>query len=238
MTSQGALVIFVKTPGLSPIKTRLARATDEAFAEEFYLRSINATAAYVQELKKSEPHLSIYWAVAEDNGIDSSLWSKFSVICQGDGDLGARLSKIYSTLIERHDFVCFIGADSPHLPLEKLRAGVLETERMLRRKFVLGETSDGGFYFFGGSISVPNSVWTSVEYSASSTAQELRLRLQSIGEVGRIEKDFDIDTVEDLRRYSEILVDKLLPEQVELIDWAKSRLVTYDGVQLPGGSSQ
>jgi glycosyltransferase A (GT-A) superfamily protein (DUF2064 family) len=46
------LAVFVKTPGLSPIKTRLAASVGEQKALEFYRRSLRVTEAVVHAAVK------------------------------------------------------------------------------------------------------------------------------------------------------------------------------------------
>ena len=229
MNTTGALVIFVKTPGCSPIKTRLAKSIGESLAED--AGCLAATAAYVRDVQKKLPGLKIYWAVAETGGLNSPLWSDFPVISQGEGTLGVRLSNVYREILRRHGFACFIGADSPHVRSELIAQGILETVRYLNEKFVMGETSDGGFYFFGGSTSISEALWTSVEYSTSHTASDLTEQLRSLGPVVNIETDFDIDSLEDLKRYRDERFESsdLLPEQAKLIQWARSLSGRLDG---------
>lgn len=231
MSKAGALVIFVKTPGCSPIKTRLAKSIGKNLAEEFYDQCLKAMRASAKEIQKKLPGLKIYWAVAEASGLSSPLWTDFPVIYQGEGSLGLRLSNVYREVLNRHGFACFIGADSPHIKSDQMVHGVLETARFLNEKFVMGETSDGGFYFFGGSVQVSEELWTSVEYSAAQTASDLTARLESLGTVIKIESDFDVDTVEDLNRYLEKRFDErnLLPEQASLIHWVRSFSERRDG---------
>lgn len=224
MSIKGALVIFVKTPGCSPIKTRLAHSIGKTLAEEFYIGCLAATAAYVKAVQMKLPGLAVYWAVAEKEGLESPFWSDFPVIYQGEGNLGIRLSNVYREMLDRHEFACFIGADSPHVQTDQVVLGVLESARALKERFVIGETHDGGFYFFGGSIPVSESLWTSVEYSSPKTTNELRTRLISLGGIATIAKDFDIDTLDDLWRYRERHFDseEFLPEQANIIRWARS----------------
>lgn len=224
MSMTGALAIFVKTPGLSPIKTRLADSIGEELSEKFYEESVRATAACAREVQRRYGRLQVYWAVAESDGLSSQMWSEFPAVYQGEGSLGSRLSTVYRELLSRHQFVCFIGADSPHVGASQLLDGVLETARGVQKKFILGETNDGGFYFFGGSLPIPESVWTSVTYSKSQTANDLSTRLFRIAGVSTIRRDFDVDTVEDLKKYEEsgFARSDLLPEQLNLIQWVKS----------------
>jgi glycosyltransferase A (GT-A) superfamily protein (DUF2064 family) len=70
-----------------------------------------------------------------------------------------------------HEVVYFIGADSPHISykvyekvITSILAGTLDT-------FILGNTLDGGFYFFAGKKYIPKNVWTQIEYSTSRTSK-------------------------------------------------------------------
>jgi glycosyltransferase A (GT-A) superfamily protein (DUF2064 family) len=224
MSMTGALAIFVKTPGLSAIKTRLADSVGPEVSEKFYRASLRATAACAREVQRQYGKLQVYWAVAESEGLDSPMWVEFPTVYQGEGSLGLRLSNVYKELLNRHQFVCFIGADSPHIGAGQLLDGVFETARNAQKKFILGETNDGGFYFFGGSLPVPEMVWTSVAYSSIQTANELSSRLFRIAGVSTIRRDFDVDTVDDLLKYKEdgFAGPNLLPEQLSLIQWVKS----------------
>ncbi len=223
MNPPGALVIFVKTPGLSPVKSRLAQEVGQKLSREFYERSVRATEAVAREAQSRCPGLAVYWAVAEVEGLAAPMWAGFPKLYQGEGSLGLRLSHVYQQILQRHAFACFMGADSPHLEVSKLIHGIRETARWLREKFVMGEADDGGFYFFGGSIPVPETDWTSVPYSVSQTAQELSLRLELIAPVCKIERSFDIDLLDDLKHYlaSQTLAPELLPEQLDLIQWSR-----------------
>ncbi|MCB0351309.1 MAG: DUF2064 domain-containing protein [Bdellovibrionales bacterium] len=199
----GALIIFVKTPGFSPIKTRLAAEVGDDTAAQFYLSAIKKTESLAMEAMKRCPGLIAYWAVAEPAGIGHNIWRNFSNLWQGDGSLGERMSYIYDQAIARHDYVCFLGADSPHLSADVLCEGILKTS--WRKNFVLGPALDGGFYFFGGSIPLPKELWTCVNYSKDSTARELRESFYPLGEFDLLPENFDIDTAQDLKKYNALV---------------------------------
>lgn len=217
-----ALAIFVKTPGLSPIKTRLAAAIGREQAEEFYKRSLKATDAMLCSVKEKIPDLDIYWAIAEETGLKSEYWQSFKSIGQGAGNLGDRLSFVYDELISIHESVFFMGADSPHLDFLEMVDAI---KAFTSNQFVLGETDDGGFYLFGGRGPISRSIWTSVEYSVATTCLQLSQGLKTLGEIKFAKKSFDIDQVEDFLKYNETNFSKnnLLPAQLELIEWSKNR---------------
>ncbi|HEV8692715.1 MAG TPA: hypothetical protein VGQ93_00795, partial [Lysobacter sp.] len=58
------LAIFVKTPGYSPVKTRLAADCGRAYAEAWYRRAAAAVAS-VAKIAADREGIAVYWAVAE-----------------------------------------------------------------------------------------------------------------------------------------------------------------------------
>lgn len=222
MSTKGVLAIFVKTPELSPVKTRLAGGIGKDSALRFYDQALDVTAALARHVKSElTDHLDVVWAVAEEYGLASNRWKEFGTVFQGEGNLGQRLHTVYAALLNQYDYVVFMGADSPHVSSIEIVNGLTLTKKWRNKKFIIGETFDGGFYFFGGSKPLPEDVWTSVEYSSEQTAQQLESVLEKFGDIEKIKKNFDIDTVEDLFRLSES-TDILLPEQKSLIEWTRT----------------
>lgn len=195
-----AVAVFVKTPGLSEIKTRLAKGIGEQKAAEFYLESVAATAAYVKDFTKNSNHtVQGFWAVAEENALEHPLWQEFPTLYQGFGGLGERQHQIYSELKKTNDCVILIGSDSPHMPMDRLAEAVQIVERN-PSDFALGPTEDGGYYLFAGGKELPKSAWTNVTYSYEHTRAELAKQLEPEGKVTYLPSLFDIDTVSDYRR--------------------------------------
>jgi hypothetical protein len=114
-----ALAIFVKTPGLSPVKTRLAASLGTKAATRFHELAAAATAAVVHQC---QPLLIPYWAIAETGHPEAArAWPDFASVEQGEGDLGARLDRVYAHLQARHGRALLIGADAPQLTSALLR---------------------------------------------------------------------------------------------------------------------
>ncbi|CAN5756375.1 TIGR04282 family arsenosugar biosynthesis glycosyltransferase [soil metagenome] len=214
----GALAIWVKTPGLSPVKTRLAASIGTNAAEEFYRLSAQAVAAVVrQAVGTSAELLAPYWAVAEEAALAHPDWRAFPTVYQGEGDLGARLSHVYDTLLQRHSWVIFIGADAPQITSELLA----EAAQVLNETgdFVIGPAEDGGYYLFGGSTPLPCTLWIAVPYSAGDTLEAFAELLRSFGSIRYLPRMFDVDTVDELMRLTRELAEwqSLLPEQTNLL---------------------
>lgn len=189
----GGLAIFVKTPGLSPIKTRLAADRGRAFAEQWHRLAAAAVASVVQRFAAGSGWHAC-WAVAEAEGL--AQWGGFPCLYQGEGGLGQRMASVHQSLLDRHGRAILIGADSPQLSVEALQAA----ERALERgaDHVLGPAEDGGFWLLGSARPISAPTWVEVPYSRSDTAERMEQALRSQGSVQRIETLRDLDRSGDL----------------------------------------
>lgn len=217
-----ALAIFVKTPGLSPVKTRLAATLGVAQATHFYRLAAAATAAVAQSC---QPALMPYWAVAEAEPEARLAWPEFAHVWQGEGDLGARLHQIYTELQARHGRVLLIGADAPQLTPALLKRALAALDDA-DSPFVLGDAADGGFWLFGGRQPIDRRVWLGVRYSQTDTAMQLRGALAAFGSTATLSMLSDVDEAADLPlliRALATLADPV-PAQRTLHDWLDTTL--------------
>ncbi len=215
-----AVAIFVKTPGLSPVKTRLAHGIGSAHATEFHCRAAAAVGAVA---RAAAPDVAPHWAVAEQDALAHPAWSAFPTLWQGDGDLGTRLDHVYAALLERHGSVLLIGADAPQVTPALLRnaaRAVLEG----RSPYAIGPATDGGFWLFGGRAPVPAAVWHSVAYSRADTGARLAEALRRFGSISWLPTLADTDKASDLPALVSALrgLRDPLPEQATLADWLRN----------------
>lgn len=214
-----AVAAFVRTPGHSPGKTRLAAGIGAERAAEFYRLALAVTAAVLERAR--ELGLAPYWAVAEEDGVDDPRWRGLPQLWQGEGSLGERQDRVYRHLLESHPAALLIGADCPLLaPRDLLQAGRRLSEGV---PFVLGPATDGGYYLFGGRIPVPSAVWNGVAYSTPGTAGQLLAALGPIGAVELLPELPDVDTRADLGvilRHGRA-GGELLPQQRALLGWVE-----------------
>lgn len=222
-----AIAMFVKTPGLSPVKTRLASDLGERAAAEFYDKAVACVAAVAGAAELGAPHLTPLWAVAEREAVDHPRWQAFPRIWQGEGDLGDRLNTVHAMLCREHEVVVLVGADTPQITVELLQESIDAVGRP-DTPYALGRASDGGFWIFASRQAVPASVWTSVRYSRCYTATQLSVALRPLGGIAELPARTDVDTGADLRVARLELHDLAdpLPEQVGLRIW-------LDGLVLP-----
>ncbi|HET6545794.1 MAG TPA: DUF2064 domain-containing protein [Rhodanobacteraceae bacterium] len=214
-----ALAIFTKTFGLSPVKTRLAATLGAPLAAEFH----RLTAAAIEAVARAAGprlELAVHWAVAERDALDAPCWSGFPRLWQGEGELGARLDRIYSTLQPRHGRVLMIGVDSPQITVNLLEEALARLDDHAT-PFALGPAVDGGFWLIAGRIPVATNRWQTVHYSSRRTAGELIAQLAPLGNVARLPTLVDVDTSDDLILMCTALASlpDPLPEQTALLRW-------------------
>ncbi len=214
----GALAIFAKTPGLSPVKTRLAAQIGTQNAEQFYQYSVQCLEALALQVTDiAQGNIVPYWAIGEADGIQNNMWQKIDRMWTGAGGLGDRLHHVYSTLLKKHDHVILIGTDSPQLSTDK----IITAHNHLKTKsgHVIGPADDGGYYLYGGHTALPHELWVSVPYSVSETCAVFTENLTAYGQIFTLEKTFDVDTEDDLDRLRHSLHDMTSPPQQTLIKW-------------------
>ena len=214
-----ALAIFVKTPGYSPIKTRLAAGCGSDFAERWHQLAAAAVASVARRFEQ-QCGAHAYWAVAEAAALEHGIWNGLQTLAQGEGGLGERLALVYRTLQQRHGAVLLLGADSPQLSVELLVSGVNWLQAAPER-CVLAPRTDGGFWLAGGNRPLPAQVWTDVRYSLAETGEDMRRALLPYATLQELPRLRDVDSQQDLLPVLHAL--QALPEatdaQVELAQW-------------------
>jgi uncharacterized protein len=210
------IAIFVKTPGISPIKTRLAATIGQAAAEAFHRLAATAVAEVATDPRLADAGVNTYWAVAEDDALDAAIWRDLPRIAQGDGDLGARMRRVYDTMRTEHGAALLLGADAPQLRADDLLAACAA---LATHDYVLGSSADGGFWTFGGRVAASDAAWTRTPWSQSDTHARFVAALR--GDIATLRTLRDVDTIEDLRALQPALraLPEPTPAQRALGDW-------------------
>ncbi len=189
-----AIAIFVKSPGISPVKTRLANSLGAVQAVHLYRLCTTAARAVAQAAEIGP----VYWALAESSPQATAQWQgEIELIEQGGGDLGERMSRVMSAMVERHGSGVLLGGDSPQLEAEQLRKAADWLEDPVRRN-VIGPARDGGFWIVGTNHTVPIKRWTRVTYSRPDTLEKFMQSMGNGSEWLKLPTLTDLDTAEDL----------------------------------------
>ncbi len=188
-----AVAIFVKTPGLSPVKTRLAQGIGTAHA------------------------------TAEQGGLAHPAWSAFPTLWQGDGELGTRLDRVYAALLARHGSVLLTGADAPQVTPALLRAAARTVRDGGPPYAIGPAAAGGFWLFGGRSAvpsAVWRSVTYSRADTGARLAEALR-RFGSISWLPTLADTDEASDLPELASALGCLPDPL-PEQASLRDWLRN----------------
>ncbi len=207
-----AIAIFVKTPSLSPVKTRLAATIGEGGAKEFYGLCLKAVQRTVENIEAVS-----FWVVAEKEGLDNSLWSAFKTLYAGEGGLGEQQHHIYEELLKTHDRVLLIGADAPQLSPEVIQEAVTSLDA---HDFVIGPARDGGYYLFGGRVPLDKKIWIAVPWSSAMTRNRLEAVLPS--KSCQLTLLTDVDTQDDLICAAQEMPKNMSAEQKNILNWIEN----------------
>jgi len=215
------IAIFVKTPGLSPIKTRLAADIGQSNAEHWHQKAALAVAEVATAAKVG----SVYFAVAEPEAIDHPLWASLPRLVQPKGDLGHRMERIHAELVERHGSGLLLGADTPQLEAIELQRAS-QWLAASDPRLVIGPASDGGFWTFGANRTLGRGRLSTIAYSQTDTRYLFEQSLQHFGAWLTLSNQTDVDDQQALVAVNEVLRHKkgLLPKQQALLDWASSNV--------------
>lgn len=213
-----AIAIFVKTPGLSPVKTRLAACSGQAWAEAWHIRAARAVA----ETARAAQVGPVYWAVAESAASAGSHWPDLPLLEQGHGGLGERMGSILEWLVTHHGSGLLLGADAPQFQpawLERAHDWLAAPDARL----CLGPARDGGFWTFGANRVPERERWNTVHYSQASTCKEFRQTMQDLGEWLTLPALSDLDQFDDLAvMISELkALERPQPGQSALLAWLR-----------------
>ena len=213
------VAIFVKTPSLSPVKTRLWPGLGRQDAEALYLASAAAVAS-VADVARQRASIQPYWAVAEAAAMHGDEWADLPHLSQGTGSLGERMARVYRTLRSRHHGAILVGADTPQLVPEAL----LRAADWLAgdgSRLVIGHAHDGGFWLFGGNVALPDDAWVAPRYSCAETGEQFVAAMDRFGRWLQLETLRDIDTARDIPDVRAHIARLAAPTDAQrrLLDW-------------------
>jgi len=185
-------IIFCKAPIAGRVKTRL----QPEFTPE---QAANAHAAMatcvIERALRLFPHT---WIAADDPYHPFFQQFNTSILPQGEGDLGLRMSRLAERAVAYGaQGVLLLGTDSPHMSMARLRCAV----RLLGRyDVILGPVEDGGYDLLalrGQARGLFQDIAWGTSTVLNSTVKRasdmgLSCRCMSIG--------FDVDVPDDLAR--------------------------------------
>jgi uncharacterized protein len=176
-----ALAVMTKAPVAGASKTRLVpplSPLQAAILSSCFLRDTCDNIARIDSDGTAEG-IAIYTPVGSEAFFDGLLPDSFSLLGQRGSALEDRLFHATEDLIALgYDSLCLIGADSPTLPPQFLRAAVSSLARPGDR-IVLGAAKDGGYYLIGLK-KAHRRVFQNIDWSTSNVLTQTIARAEEI----------------------------------------------------------
>ncbi len=190
-----ALIIFIKNPKLGTAKTRIAKTTGDEKALRIYKELLNYTRKV--SLEADVDRFLYYSSFIDEN----DQWSAdgFEKRLQHDTpDLGARMASAFRQIFKTNAPVLIIGSDCATLTPTHLAKAI---ETLKTNDFVIGPSTDGGYYLLGMSQFEP-AVFHNIEWSTEEVLPATLLKIKELGKKYQLlEPLTDIDTEADWEEF-------------------------------------
>lgn len=191
------LVVFAKAPIPGQAKTRLAAALGPSGAAELHRRLVCHTLE--KSLAADIGPVELCCAPDAGHGFFADCVARYGVALgvQGDGDLGARMSRVF----ERDAPAVLIGCDAPSLTASDIRAAARALDAA---DGAMTPAEDGGYMLIALRAAAP-ALFTGIAWSTADVARETRGRAASLGfALHDLPMRWDVDRPADLARLAEI----------------------------------
>lgn len=186
------LVIMAKEPRCGAVKTRLAKDIGAVRAAGFYRRTLATVSARLANDKRWTTLL----AVSPDSALASPVWPRGpGLIGQGDGDLGARMQRVFDALPRGPAVI--IGTDIPEISNHHIARAFAA---LGANDAVLGPCDDGGYWLVGLKRSPRvRNIFSDVRWSGPRTLDDTLANLEGCS-AALLEKLEDVDDGASYRR--------------------------------------
>jgi len=191
-----ALIVMAKAPDAKSVKTRLAGALSDGERLALYMKLLDGTISKMRGVSSADLYINNSPAGSEDFfGPRYGL----PLIAQRGDDIGQRMhNAIADALAMGYGSVALVGVDIPGL-----------TASIVERAFdlldgvdvVFGPAEDGGYYLVA-MRAAHAGLFDDIRWSTAHTLADTLARAKGLGlNVAQVDRLFDIDRPEDLRRY-------------------------------------
>ena len=194
-TNARAIILFARDPVLGQVKTRLHPFLDPETILELYTCFLSDSIRKICSVKSADAFIGIY--PSDLSGYFSRLQGQFpvQVFMQDGKDLGERMSNAFQQRFnDGYERVAIIGSDSPSLPV-----GTMEKALNSDKDFIIGPSTDGGYYLVG-MAGKPIPVFEGVAWGSDRVLAETLERVKQSGcSLEVLPPWYDVDRPEDLK---------------------------------------
>jgi rSAM/selenodomain-associated transferase 1 len=196
--ASGQLIVFLKAPRPGIVKTRLAAQLDAEAATAIHEVLVTRTLAAVRRARLGAIEIRL---TPDDATNEIARWMQpeWQIRPQGDGDLGARMTRaLRDAFNEGRSPVVVIGTDCPALEPSDIRSAL---DALAQHDLVLGPATDGGYWLIGMRVWVPQ-VFERIPWSTPAVLATTRSRAETAGlRTVLLRQLADVDTLEDWRAW-------------------------------------
>lgn len=184
------LILFAKAPKVGTVKSRLAKDIGLVPAWRFYEQTLRQLITRLG----NGPGWSTSIAITPDEFVPEAhrvlqLPDGLTVVPQGGGDLGARMSSV----LDRHAGMAriLIGADIPAIQPVHIDDAF---DRLSGTDLIFGPAVDGGFWLVGSRLSrLPTGLFDNVRWSTEHTLADTLKNVPATARVSTASKLADVD---------------------------------------------
>jgi len=200
---KGHLIVYAKRPFPGYAKTRLGAGIGVEQAAGVYARLLYAYLLDLLHADLADTRIELSVASPADVPFFAEAFPELVVRSQIEGGLGQRMAASFAQAFAAGaESVVLTGSDVPHLGSRIVRAAfhALETAPV-----VIGPASDGGYYLIG--MRAPGApLFEGVEWGSKRVRAQTRALANAQGlVVAYLAEQFDVDCVEDWRRWRQQL---------------------------------
>jgi uncharacterized protein len=191
------LVVFARYPQRGTVKTRLIPALGpEGAAALQHWMTLGLLIEARQLRARRGTNVILYFAGGSADAMRSLYGQDLAYVQQGDGDLGARLSRGVGQSFSRGaDAVIVVGTDCPALTHQILSDAF---EAMTDHDVILGPATDGGYYLIG-LRRLHAELFQNIAWGTDCVLDQTQRAASALGlKVHLLETLSDVDRPEDL----------------------------------------
>lgn len=194
--------MFMRAPLPGKVKTRLAKTIGDEKAAEFYRLCTQTTIAEIGQLHSDVEKYIFFDESAAVYQVNCLVAPGFKVAIQEGQSLGQRLSNTFKRVLENGaQKVAIVASDVPDLSSGIVREAISSLDDS---DVVIGPCYDGGYYLIGMK-KLHRELFRGISWGTEQVCQQTLVAAKESGlTVGQLPILIDIDTEEDLRRWSEV----------------------------------
>ena len=197
------LLVFARLPELGKVKTRLAADLGAEHALTIYEAMLRDLIANIGE-STPDTEIEFMWppTPAANGATLRRAFAHHSAAMQTGPSLGDRLSMALSErfFFHRTQKIVVIGADDPTLDRELIDHAFALLDSC---EYVVGPATDGGYYLIGcRALAFDPELFLDIEWGTPTVLATTMKKIAALERtVALLPERYDIDVVEDLKRY-------------------------------------